>query len=90
MSSVRQVLLGASKQQEDDGLFDLLVAVDRWSQRLRQKVEYIAPLGQLIDRSNVGIGERRLSNPATNFRRKQDNVVRKNQRPAKGVSRNIT
>ncbi|KAH3661303.1 hypothetical protein OGAPHI_006710 [Ogataea philodendri] len=55
MCSVGQVFLCSSKKHQQHCFFDVVMAVNRWSKRLRQNVKYIFFLGQLIDVSDIEI-----------------------------------
>lgn len=57
------------------------MTVDGWGKGFREQIEDIGSFGKLVDRSNVGVSERRLSDTPADFRRQEVDVVCKNQRP---------
>jgi hypothetical protein len=65
--AVFEILFFTPKQEEEDGLFDIVAAIDTRCERLREQVENVASLGELVDVANVGIGERGLGDAAGRF-----------------------
>jgi hypothetical protein len=75
VSAVFQIFLLSSKKQQQDGLLDVVAAVDRRGERLRKKVEDVSSFRQFVDVSNVRVGQRGLGDTSPLFRRQEDDVV---------------
>ena len=75
MSSVGQIFLFTSKQEQKDSGFDIVGAVDRWRKGLRQKLEDVPSTREFVDISDIGVGQRRLGNTTASLRRKENNII---------------
>jgi hypothetical protein len=75
MSPVFKVLLHPAEQQQQDRLLDVIRAVDGRGERLREEGEDVFSFGELVDLSDVGVGDGRLGDASSRFGREQDDVV---------------
>ena len=83
VGSVREVLLHAAEEKEEDRLLDVVVSVDRGSERLREELEDVLLLADLVDPANVGVGQDGLGDAAASFGGEEDEVVRHDESPAR-------
>lgn len=65
--TVLQVLLCAAEKQKKDGLLDLVVPIYRGCERLRQERKDVSSFGELIDLTDVDIGEGSLCDATANL-----------------------
>jgi len=87
MGTVLEVLLHSTEQQEENRLLDVVVAVNRRSEGLREEVEDVLLLGEFVDLTDVGIGDGSLGDSSSGFGRKEDDVVGEKLGAARGGSR---
>lgn len=82
--TVRQILLDSSQEQEQNGLFDVVGAVDRGGEGLPQERVGIFAFRDATDLANVVVREGLLSDSGSRLGRELYDVVRDNEGPVAG------
>jgi len=75
MGPVGQILLFSTQEEEQDGGFDVIRPVDRRGEGLGEELKDVATFRELVDVSNVRVGERRLGDATPGFGREEDDIV---------------